>query len=383
MPKEQINLWESEICEHGHVLIPQIEIDVAGQTRVFSLLSTMTKDESFSYLNGIQGQFIDRTEEWKLRRERQELMEQKVRDRELIEEKSEQLERLATRLARYLSPQIYQSIFADRQENQEATRRRNLTVFFSDIESFTDLSDTLEPERLTSIINSYLSEMSAIAIDCGGTIDKFIGDAIMVFFGDPETLGAEADALRAIEMAMRMGERVQELQHHWAKEGAAAGLHVRMGITTGYCTVGNFGSDQRLDYTALGSPVNLAARLQSIAPRDGVLVSEDTYMLIKDHVECEHFSEETPKGFVRPVQVYQVKDFKADYLRDESIPLVHRGDRVEVQVIDSSDIRLAIEELKRIQVEFENRFEQANGGNPASANGDRSEDSDTADTPEN
>lgn len=357
VPGAQIEDWVSGIREKGSVLIPQIHITANGGPRVYSLLSTVTADESFSYLNGIQGQFVDRTDEWNLRHEREELLEQKIRDREIIEEKSRQLEHLAMRLAKYLSPQIYDSIFSGKDDGAAATARKNLSVFFSDIVQFTDLSDTLEPERLAAVINSYLSEMSSIAIECGGTIDKFIGDAVMVFFGDPETEGEEEDALKTVEMALRMQQRVGELQSYWKKKGVPRGLHVRMGITTGYCTVGNFGSEQRLDYTVLGSPVNLAARLQDLAPPDAVLVAEATYNLIREHVECEHFGELTPKGFARPMQAYRVKDFLSEEHREGRRRLSRSGDRVEVNVIDSSDIQAAIEELRRIQVEFEKQFE--------------------------
>ncbi|HSF94411.1 MAG TPA: adenylate/guanylate cyclase domain-containing protein, partial [Thermohalobaculum sp.] len=175
VPGPQIEDWITGIRETGHVLIPQIHITSDGVQRVYSLLSTRTADESFSYLNGIQGQFVDRTNEWQLRHEREELLEQKIRDREMIEAKSRQLEDLATRLAKYLSPQIYESIFSGRQDAGAPTSRKNLTVFFSDIAAFADLSDSLEPERVSAVINSYLSEMSSIAIECGGTIDKFIG----------------------------------------------------------------------------------------------------------------------------------------------------------------------------------------------------------------
>ena len=99
------------------------------------------------------------------------------------------MENLATRLAKYLSPQIYKSIFEEKQEVKSVHSRKNLTIFFSDIIQFTDLTDTMEPEKLAKVINSYLSEMTTIAVKSGGTIDKFIGDAIMVFFGNPETEG--------------------------------------------------------------------------------------------------------------------------------------------------------------------------------------------------
>ena len=203
MPGTQIEEFVTTINEKGSVLIPQVNIQIGGVEKVFSLLSTRTSDDAFSYLNGVQGQFVDRTEEWALRREREELLEEKIKDRETIEAKSRQLEDLATRLAKYLSPQIYQSIFSETEGDTAAAHaRKNLTIFFSDIEQFTDLSDTLEPERLANVINSYLSEMASIAIDCGGTIDKFIGDAILVFFGDPETAGDEEDALKCVEMAL-------------------------------------------------------------------------------------------------------------------------------------------------------------------------------------
>ncbi len=215
VPGKQIDEFVSGIKEKGSVLIPQIRIRMNECDRVFSLLSTRTKDQSFSYLNGIQGQFVDRTEEWALRHEREELLEQKIRDREIIEAKNQRLENLAMRLAKYLSPQIYQSIFSDSQESTKATARKNLTIFFSDIAEFTDLSDSLEPERLAAIINSYLSEMASIAIDCGGTIDKFIGDAVLVFFGDPESAGEQEDALQCVEMAIRMKSRIAELQNYW------------------------------------------------------------------------------------------------------------------------------------------------------------------------
>jgi len=353
VPGKQIEEFVGTIKEAGSVLIPQIQIAVNGAQRMYSLLSTRTRDDSFSYLNGVQGQFVDRTEEWSLRREREELLEEKLRDREIIEAKSRQLEELATRLAKYLSPQIYQSIFSASGGEVSAHARKNLTVFFSDIEQFTDLSDTLEPERLANVINTYLSEMSSIALECGGTIDKFIGDAILVFFGDPESLGEQEDALKCVEMALRMRQRMSELQGHWQKQGVSRGLHVRAGITTGYCTVGNFGSEQRLDYTVLGSPVNLAARLQSMAPADEILIGEPTYNLIRDQVACEAFSEITPKGFARPVNVYRIDDFISGSHRERRRRLSHVGAHVEVNVIDSSDIRAAISELRRIQEEFE------------------------------
>ena len=356
VPEEQISQFQSELDKNGKVLIPQILINIDGEERIFSLLSAKTRSENFDYLNGVQGQFVDRTAEWELRKEREKLYEKSKIDNQIIEEKSAQLENLATRLAKYLSPQIYKSIFEDKQEVKSVHARKNLTIFFSDIIKFTDLTDTMEPEKLAKVINSYLSEMTTIAVKSGGTIDKFIGDAIMVFFGDPETEGEVQDALKCVEMAVLMRQRVEELQKHWKKMGVTNGLGIRMGISTGFCTVGNFGSDLRLDYTVLGSPVNLAARLQSAAERNGILIDENTNNLINDVVQTEKNNTITPKGFVRPIDTFILKDFKSQSHKDKRKILSHSGERIEINVIDSSDIRAAIEELKNIQEKFEKEY---------------------------
>ena len=360
LPGKQIEEFVRDINEKGKVLIPEVRININDEERVYSLLSTRTKNDSFTYLNGIQGQFVDRTVEFNLRKERQNLLEEKIRDREIIEDKSRQLENLAKRLAKYLSPQIYQSVFANEDGVEQKHARKNLTIFLSDIVKFTDLADTLEPERLAAVINSYLSEMSAIAIECGGTIDKFIGDAVLIFFGDPESEGEEEDALKCAEMAIRMMKRVGELNKHWKKLGVVNGMKVRMGISTGFCTVGNFGSDLRLDYTVLGSPVNLAARLQTIAEENTILIDGYTKDLINSHVNTKYLEDITPKGFARPIPLYRLNDFKSGDHRDRRKSLTHVGKRVEVNVLDSSNIHAAIEELKLIQEGFERDYAELN-----------------------
>jgi adenylate cyclase len=359
LPGKQIDLYKTGLEQDGSVLLPHVQVSVDGQDRVFSLLSTYTQNSDFSYLNGVQGQFVDRTAEWSLRREREDLLEQKIRDREIIEQKSQQLETLANRLAKYLSPQIYNSIFSETEDASKTHARKNLTIFFSDIVQFTDLSDTMEPERLATVINSYLSEMTNIAIECGGTIDKFIGDAILVFFGDPETQGDAEDALRCVEMAVKMQERVEQLQSFWKKNGVANGLRVRMGIATGYCTVGNFGSDQRLDYTVLGSPVNLAARLQGLADPKKIVLDQNTLSLVEAHVKVEAKGEFIPRGFMRPVQYFELSEYVASKDRASGRQLSHTGQRVEVNIIDSSDIRSAIEELREIQARFQTQLDDS------------------------
>ncbi len=353
---EQVDAFVTGIKNDGRVLIPEIQIEVEGETRVYSLLSTRTQDSAFSYLNGIQGQFVDRTQEWNLKHEKEELLEERLKDQELIAAKTQQLEQLAKRLAQYLSPQIYETIFSGKSIEEDSYSRKNLTVFFSDIVQFTDMSDSLEPEKLATVINSYLSEMTQVALDCGGTIDKFIGDAILVFFGDPESRGEKEDALAGVDMAIKMQERIKELQGYWKKNGVTNGLNVRMGVTTGYCTVGNFGSSQRMDYTVLGKPVNLAARLESLAEAGQVLISDATYALIEQQVDCKFVDEIQPKGFARPVNVYSVQEFKGAYERNSRANLSHALKHVEVNILDSSDIPAAIRELKQIQDEIQARL---------------------------
>ena len=347
-----IDEFESGLKKDGKVLIPRIELNIEGEEKVYSLLSAVTTNQDFSFLNGIQGQFVDRTIEHKLRAEKEDLLDQKLRDQAIIEEKSMHLENIANRLAKYLSPQVYKSIFTE-EEASTTHKRKNLTVFFSDIVNFTDLSDTLEPEKLAQIINNYLSEMTTIALECGGTIDKFIGDAVMVFFGDPESLGEEEDALNCIEMALRMKARVDELREYWVKNGVKGGLDIRAGIATGHCTVGNFGSNQRMDYTALGGPVNISARLESKAPKNEILISDATHNLIKGKVETNYFDEIKLKGFARPIGIHLVKDFKSDNHKNERKTYSHRGKHIDIDVFDVSDIRSAIEELKAVSTKFE------------------------------
>ena len=347
-----IDEFESGLKKDGKVLIPRIELNIEGEEKVYSLLSAVTTNQDFSFLNGIQGQFVDRTIEHKLRAEKEDLLDQKLRDQAIIEEKSMHLENIANRLAKYLSPQVYKSIFTE-EEASTTHKRKNLTVFFSDIVNFTDLSDTLEPEKLAQIINNYLSEMTTIALECGGTIDKFIGDAVMVFFGDPESLGEEEDALNCIEMALRMKARVEELREYWVRNGVKGGLDIRVGIATGHCTVGNFGSNQRMDYTALGGPVNISARLESKAPKNEILISDATHNLIKGKVETNYFDEIKLKGFARPIGIHLVKDFRSDNHRNERKTYSHRGKHIDIDVFDVSDIRSAIEELKAVSTKFE------------------------------
>ena len=193
-------------------------------------------------------------------------------------------------------------------DTEITTRRKKLTIFFSDIKNFTSTSEGLQPEDLTKYLNEYFSEMTKIALDCGATIDKYIGDAMMVFFGDPESKGEREDARACVEMAVRMQERMVQLQEKWRNEGFADPFQVRMGMNTGYCNVGNFGSDQRLTYTIIGGEVNIAQRLEANADAGGILLSYETYAHAQDMIEVEEKDAITMKGINREIKVFSIRD---------------------------------------------------------------------------
>jgi adenylate cyclase len=219
---------------------------------------------------------------------------------------NEFLSGLAQKIAKYLPPQLYRGIFAGK-DVQLATERKKLTIFFSDVVEFTSTAERMQPEELTALLNEYLTEMSSIAVAHGGTVNKFIGDAILVFFGDPESRGAVDDARACLAMALAMQRRLAELNAQWRKRGIAQPFRARMGINTGFCNVGNFGSDDRMDYTIIGAEANLAARLQSIAQPGEIVLSYETFMLVRDTVRARPLEPITLKGIAHPVVPYAVE----------------------------------------------------------------------------
>ena len=218
------------------------------------------------------------------------------------------LQALSEKLGRYLAPQVYKSLFDGSRDAEIRTQRKKLTVFFSDIKDFTASTAKWQPEDITFLLNSYFSEMSKIALEYGGTLDKFIGDAMVIFFGDPDTLGVKEDALRCVRMALAMQRRMSELQILWREMGSEKTFQVRMGINTGYCDVGNFGSDLRMDYTIIGSEVNLAARLEQSADPGGIVISKETWSLVKGEIVADELEPLVAKGFAEPLTVYSVRE---------------------------------------------------------------------------
>lgn len=217
----------------------------------------------------------------------------------------------AYKLSRYLPPTVWQAINRGDDKHLQAERKR-ISIFFSDIKDFSQLSEEIEAEALTDLLNTYLTEMSKIVAHFGGTIDKFMGDGMMVLFGDSLTKGAKDDATRCVAMAIAMKKRLKTLQLEWINQGIKHPLQVRMGINTGYCTVGTFGTSSHLDYTVLGTQVNLASRLESAAAPNEILISHETWSLVKDTIMCRDKGEIMVKGFSQPVKVYQVADLRRE-----------------------------------------------------------------------
>jgi PAS domain S-box-containing protein len=272
-----------------------------------------------------------------------DITELKQREQDLTE-KSKALTALSSKLAKYLAPQVYDSIFTGQQDVKIVSKRKKLTVCFSDLVGFTEITDKLESEDLTQLLNHYLTEMSKIALQYGATIDKYVGDAIVVFFGDPTTLGVKEDALACVEMALAMQKRVGELAHEWANSGIATPLRSRIGIHTGYCTVGNFGSDDRMDYTMIGGTVNLASRLEHEAPPGGVLISLETYALVEDKVRCEERGHVQVKGIAQPIVTYAVIGLNQD---SEQAGIEHLRLELEIDRMSGDERKAAANALRR------------------------------------
>jgi adenylate cyclase len=158
-----------------------------------------------------------------------------------------------------------------------AGERKELTIMFSDLSGFTKMSSKLSPDRIKALLNEYFEAMIDIAFHYEGTVDKFMGDGLMIFFGDPEP--QPDHAARCVRMAIDMQKRIRELGVKWQESGETP-MKARIGINTGVVVVGNMGSERRLSYTVLGSEVNLAQRFEANAPVGGILISKRTNELL-------------------------------------------------------------------------------------------------------
>jgi len=221
---------------------------------------------------------------------------------ETVEAKVAELSR-TSRLKRYLSPGLADSIVSGERDVTLSSSRKFLTTFFGDIRGFTSAAERMEPEELVNELNEYFSEMTDLVFKHGGTLDKYVGDAVMVFFGDP--IPQDDHAERAVRLGLEMLDSLAALEDHWLRRYDEV-FEIGIGITTGWVTVGDIGSASRSDYTVLGNQVNLAARLADQAAPRQILVSERTMRAVDDFVDGRLVDEIMLRGISRPIKVYEI-----------------------------------------------------------------------------
>lgn len=257
------------------------------------------KGEIDNYARNLEAMVEGRTRE--LRKAKEDL---ESLNRDLSQKVQDQVEELGryNELRRYLSPKITERILTDGSDLSAISHRKLMTVLFSDIRGFSGLTDSLEPEEISLLLNNYLAEMTGLIHRHEGTLDKIIGDGMMVFFGDPVSI--QDHAQRAVLLAIDMQRKIGHLKDEWSSYGHD--LNIGIGINTGYMTVGNVGSEFHRDYTVIGNQVNVAARLESMAQPGDILVSQRTYSKSKDIADFERTGTFTLKGIHSPVAVYRV-----------------------------------------------------------------------------
>ena len=221
-----------------------------------------------------------------------------------IEEQMAELVRTGE-LRRFLPPQVAEGLLAGHL-GSDGLERRKVTILFSDMVGFTDLSDSLDPEELAEVLDEYLREMTAVLISYGGTLDNYIGDGIMAVFGAPNRMDEEEQAWAAVQAALAMQDRSRQLAARIRSRGIPADLQIRVGINSGHCMVGVFGSDVLRAYKIVGLAVNIGARLQAEAAPGTILAGYRAYALVRDRVRAEHREPLTVKGAARPVEAWEI-----------------------------------------------------------------------------
>lgn len=229
--------------------------------------------------------------------------------------------------SQYVNSTVVDDLIADPDKMRLGGERKVLSIFFSDIAGFSTFSETKKPEELVAFLNEYLSEMTRIVFENGGTLDKYIGDAVMAFWGAP--LPIENHAFQTCKSALLMQKRLAELRAKWRAEGQTE-ISVRMGINTGEVVVGNMGGSERFDYTVMGDTVNLASRLEGANKEYGTyaMVSESTYEIVKDDFIMRELDALVVKGKTKPVIVYELialKDEQLDQSFLDSLAVFNEG----------------------------------------------------------
>jgi DNA-binding response OmpR family regulator len=223
---------------------------------------------------------------------------------EKVKQQVDELQRVS-RLKRYLSPQIAETILRE-DENLFKSHRREITVVFLDLRGFTSFSDNAEPEEVMEVLRGYHAAMGKLIFDFDGTLERFAGDGIMIFFNDPIPCADHTE--KAVRMALAMQSKVDELRAEWLKRGYE--LDLGIGMAAGYATLGNIGFEGRMDYAAIGNVTNLAARLCSEAKARQILTNQRTLSKIEKLVDYEPIEELQLKGVARPVAASNIVKLK-------------------------------------------------------------------------
>jgi class 3 adenylate cyclase len=211
------------------------------------------------------------------------------------------------KMARFLPAHVADMIIAGDRDDFLNGHRAEISVLFIDLRGFTAFAETADPEELIAVLKQYQSEVGEVIAEYNGTVERFSGDAIMVFLNDPRPLPNHVE--HATRMALAMRERVGQLQAQWARRGF--GLGAGIGMAVGYATLGIVGFKARNDYAAIGGVTNLAARLCSEAQNGQILVSDRFLHRVEDLVQCESIGSLTLKGLHRPVPTYNIIRLKA------------------------------------------------------------------------
>ena len=209
----------------------------------------------------------------------------------------------------YLSNEVISELIEDPSRLKLGGERRMITVIFSDVRGFTSFSESHQPEEVVAMLNEILSQQVKVVFKYNGTLDKFVGDELMAFFGAPGNQHLNDHALVAVRVAVEIQQRMVELRQKWTQEKKDH-LQIGIGINTGEMVVGNMGSAERMDYTIIGDNVNLGARLCSVAGKDEIIISQATYELAAEHIIAEKLEPISVKGKAKPISIYRVTGMK-------------------------------------------------------------------------
>lgn len=223
---------------------------------------------------------------------------------QIIETQQQELRQSREAVRRYVPRAVFEHIVSGDLVGVDTPTRRRVTVLFSDLVGSTAMADRVDAEILTQVVNEYFDAMSRLVDEHGGIVSEFAGDGLMALFGAPDEMAAEDQALASVRAGVAMQSHLPSLTEHWHKLGVTDPMEMRIGIDTGVSSVGSFGSEGRMTYTAIGMHANIAARLQSQCEPGQILLSDATWHLVKDQIDCKPRGEVQCRGVHYPVRVY-------------------------------------------------------------------------------